>query len=54
MTDYIAMIDSYDFVHGLGLEILEGNEENHIKWEAQNWGWIEMPAKPEAQITEEK
>ena len=41
-----------DCVRGLGLEILEGNEENHIKWDAQNWGWIDMPMKPEVRFIE--
>lgn len=42
-----------DCVRGLGLEILEGNEQNHIKWDSQNWGWIDMPVKPEVKMTEE-
>ena len=42
-----------DCVRGLGLEILEGNEENHIKWDSQNWGWIDMPSKPEVHFIEE-
>lgn len=41
-----------DCVRGLGLEILEGNEQNHIKWDSQNWGWIDMPFKPEVKLTE--
>ncbi|MBO4428602.1 MAG: ABC transporter ATP-binding protein, partial [Clostridia bacterium] len=42
-----------DCVRGLGLEILEGKNENNIKWDAQNWGWIEMTAKPDVKFTEE-
>ena len=42
-----------DCVRGLGLEILEGNEKNHIKWDSQNWGWIDMPQKPEVHLLEE-
>ena len=42
-----------DCVRGLGLEILEGNEENHIKWDSQNWGWIDMPMKPEVHFIED-
>ena len=40
-------------VRGLGLEILEGNNENNIKWDSQNWGWIEMPEKPYVEFIEE-
>ena len=42
-----------DCVRGLGLEILEGNETDYIKWDSQNWGWIDMPQKPEITFSEE-
>lgn len=31
-----------DCVPGLGFEILAGNDENCLKWDSQNWGWISM------------
>lgn len=41
-----------DCVRGLGFEILEGNDENNIKWDSQNWGWIDMASKPKVILTE--
>lgn len=41
-----------DCVRGLGFEIIAGNDKNNIKWDASNWGCIEMTPPSSIKITE--
>lgn len=41
-----------DCVRGLGFEILAGNGMNNTKWDASNWGYMEMTPPSSIMITE--
>ena len=41
-----------DCVRGLGFEIMENKKTDSIKWDARNWGWIEMPKQISVEVRE--
>lgn len=41
-----------DCVRGLGFELMESKNSNNLKWDAHNWGWIEMPKPISVEIND--
>ena len=41
-----------DCVRGLGFEIIAGNDKSNVKWDAQNWGYVELEPPVSIEVKE--